>query len=53
MNPDETVDLSCFETGLQELMTKLQFPPAPNGQPMPDQQKMMMLIQLVTIAIMN
>ena len=49
----ETVDLSRFETGVAELMQKLKFPPAPNGQEMPPQQKQMMIIQFMNIAMMN
>ena len=53
MNEMETVDLSNFETGLRELMDKLPFPPGPDGKPMPDMQKSMLLQQLVMISVMN
>ena len=48
----ETVDLSSFETGVAELVQKLKFPPTPAGD-MPDMQKQMMVIQFVTLALMN
>lgn len=53
MNEKQTIDLTNFETAVDELVQKLQFPPAPTGQPMPDMQKKMMILQMMTIALIS
>lgn len=53
MEEKKTVDLTNFESAVDELVQKLQFPPAPTGQPMPDAQKKMMVLQLMSIALMS
>ena len=53
MNEKQTIDLTNYEKAVEELVQKLQFPPAPTGQPMPDAQKRMMVIQMMSIALMS
>ncbi|MBQ7736353.1 MAG: hypothetical protein IJT62_00790 [Oscillospiraceae bacterium] len=50
---NETIDVSKFETGVAALAQKLPFPPGPDGQPMPMQQKSMLIMQFIIFSLMS
>jgi len=49
----EKVDLTNFEQGVGTLAAKLQLPPGPDGNPMPPQQKQMLIMQFITFGLMS
>lgn len=53
MEEKKTIDVSKFETGMMALANTLPLPPGPDGNPMPMQQKTMLLSQFIIFAIMS
>ena len=49
---DEKLDLRSFETGMAQLMEKIELN-GPDGNPMPPAQKQQMLSTFIMLALMN